>query len=529
MLRTLHSGFLRSTELFPGRPAIEVEGSILTYQQLFTRSASIAATLQRRAPVAEPPLTAIFAYRSVTAFAGVLAALFRGHGYVPLNRTFPSDRTRTMLLRSGCTSMVVDQDSAHQLDEILQSMDQPMLVVMPDEVDVVELSYRWPGHTFVGCTDLESPGTWQSVSVQPNSIAYLLFTSGSTGMPKGVMVSHSNVTHFVDVMVERYEINENDRFSQNFDMTFDLSAFDMFVAWERGACVCCPKAKNLISPGRFIQNSALTVWFSVPSAGVFMKRLGLLEANRYPNLRWSLFCGEALPSDIAQNWAAAAPNSIVENLYGPTELTIACTLYRWDQEKSPAECYLGMVPIGMPYPGMNTLIVRDDLTEVAPGEVGELLLTGPQLSLGYWQDAERTAAAFVIPDRHKETYYRTGDRVRRPLGEKDPIVYVGRADHQVKVLGHRLELSEIEAVLKQQPGVDSAVAVGWPVTTSGANGVVAFVTGTKVKEGALRDSVAATLPAYAVPREIKVLTQFPLNMNGKVDRRALCSMLEAEL
>jgi amino acid adenylation domain-containing protein len=529
MFCPLHSGFLRSTELFPRRPAVEVEGSIQTYQQLFTRAASIAATLQRRAPMAEPPLTAIFAYRSVTAFAGVLAALFRGHGYVPLNRTFPADRTRTMLLRSGCRSMVVDQDSARQLGEILQSMDQPMLVVMPEEADVAELSYRWPRHTFLGCADLESTETWESVPVQPNSIAYLLFTSGSTGIPKGVMVSHSNVTHFINVMVDRYQISENDRFSQNFDMTFDLSAFDMFVAWQRGACVCCPNAKNLISPGRFIQNSALTVWFSVPSVGVFMKRLGLLEPNRYPNLRWSLFCGEALPSEIAQNWAAAAPNSIVENLYGPTELTIACTLYRWDAEKSPAECHLGIVPIGKPYPGMDALIVRDDLTEVAPGEVGELLLTGPQLSLGYWQDAERTAGAFVIPDGHKETYYRTGDRVRRPSAKRDPIVYVGRADHQVKVLGHRLELSEIEAVLKQQPGVDSAVALGWPVTTSGASGVVAFVTGTTVKEDVLRSSVAATLPAYAVPREIKILAQFPLNINGKVDRRALCSMLEAEL
>ena len=529
MSRPLHSGFLRSTELFSARTAIEVEGRRLTYQQLFTRAASIAAALQKRAPAAEPPLTAVFAHRSLTAFAGVLAALFRGHGYVPLNRTFPSDRTRTMLMRSGCRSVVVDRDSARQTDEIFQHLDHSMTVVMPDELDVAGWSHRWPRHTFVGSAELGSAGAWRPTSVEPNSIAYLLFTSGSTGIPKGVMVSHSNVTHFVDVMVDRYQINENDRFSQNFDMTFDLSAFDMFVAWERGACVCCPNAKNLISPGRFIQNSALTVWFSVPSVGVFMKRLGLLLPNRYGSLRWSLFCGEALPSDIAQEWAAATPNSMVENLYGPTELTIACTLYRWDPEKSPAECHLGMVPIGKPYPGMAALVVRDDLTEVAPGEVGELLLTGPQLSLGYWQDAERTAAAFVIPGGKKETYYRTGDRVRRPLTEAQPFVYVGRSDHQVKVLGHRLELSEIEAVLKQQPGVDSAVAVGWPVTTSGASGVVAFVTGTRVKEEVLRSSVAARLPAYAVPREIKILAQFPLNMNGKVDRRALRSMLEAEL
>lgn len=528
MARALHSGFIRSAELFPKRPAIEVEGQILAYRELYAKAASIAATLQDRAPVVEPPLTAVFAYRSVISFAGVLAALFRGHGYVPLNPTFPSDRTRTMLLRSGCNTIVVDRESTKQLDEILQGITQPMLVVMPDTVEVAEFSRRWPRHTFLGAGSLASSGVWQPTTAPPSSIAYLLFTSGSTGIPKGVMVSHSSVTHFVDFMVERYQITEEDRFSQNFEMTFDLSAFDMFVAWQRGACVCCPSAKNLISPARFIQNSALTVWFSVPSVGVFMKRLGLLKPNRFPSLRWSLFCGEALPADIAEDWVAAAPNSIVENLYGPTELTIACTLYRWDPQRSPAECQFGTVPIGRPYPDMHTIITDDDLKEVAPGQVGELLVTGPQLSLGYWQDAERTAVAFVTPHGKKETYYRTGDRVRRPLTGTDPIVYVGRTDHQVKVRGHRLELGEVEAVLKQQPGVDSAVAIGWPLTTSGAGGVVAFVTGSSVKENVLRNSVGAILPAYAVPREIRILPQLPLNVNGKVDRGALCSILEAK-
>lgn len=528
MARALHSGFIRSAELFPNRPAIEVEGQILAYRELYAKAVSIAATLQDRAPVVEPPLTAVLAHRSTTSFAGVLAALFRGHGYVPLNPTFPSDRTRTMLLRSGCSAIVVDREATKQLDEIFQGITQPMLVVMPDAVEVREFSRKWPRHTFLGARNLASSGVWQPTTAQPSAIAYLLFTSGSTGIPKGVMVSHSNVTHFVDFMVERYQITEEDRFSQNFEMTFDLSAFDMFVAWQRGACVCCPSAKNLISPARFIQNSALTVWFSVPSVGVFMKRLGLLKPNRFPSLRWSLFCGEALPADIAQDWLAAAPNSIVENLYGPTELTIACTLYRWDPQRSPAECQFGTVPIGRPYPDMHALITDDDLKEVAPGQIGELLVTGPQLTLGYWRDAERTAAAFVTPRGKTETYYRTGDRVRRPLTGTEPIVYLGRTDHQVKVRGHRLELGEVEAVLKQQPGVDSAVAIGWPLTTSGAGGVVAFVTGSRVKENVLRNGVGAILPAYAVPREIRILPQLPLNVNGKVDRGALCSMLEAK-
>src|SRR5437879_10987335 len=152
------------------------------------------------------------------------------------------------------------------------------------------------------------------------------------------MVALQNVAHFVSSMTDRYGISEHDRFSQTFDMTFDLSAFDMFVAWERGACVCCPSEKTLLNPTKFIQEAKLTVWFSVPSVGVFMKRLGALKAGWFPTLFWSLFCGEPLPAEIAETWSSAAPDSAVEHLYGPTELTIACCLYRSQEVKSHPEC-----------------------------------------------------------------------------------------------------------------------------------------------------------------------------------------------
>jgi amino acid adenylation domain-containing protein len=523
--RPLHDGFLRCAAALPDRPALEVEGRTLTFAALRDRAAAVAATLQRAAPGDEPPLTAVFAYRSETAFAGVLGALLRGNGYVPLHPGFPVERTRTMLERSECGAVIVDATAAAQLDELLRGVERPLVLILPEHDDVAELAARWPAHTVLGAGDLAAPADWTPPEVDAGGIAYLLFTSGSTGIPKGVMVAHRNASAFIDVMVERYAVTAEDRFSQTFDMTFDLSVFDMFVAWERGACVCCPPEKALMTPGRFIRDAAITIWFSVPSTAVFMKKLGMLKPDSYPSLRFSLFCGEPLPAETARAWAAAAPGSIVENLYGPTELTIACTLYRWDPERSPAEAALGVVPIGAPYPGMSAIVVDEELREVAPGEDGELLLTGPQVTLGYWRDPEKTAAAFVVPPGHEAIHYRTGDRVRRPRGD-GPLTYRGRVDHQIKVLGHRVELGEVEAAIRDSAGADGVVAVGWPPTPAGAGGVVAFIGELDHDVAAILDDLRRRLPAYMVPRELRLLPELPLNANGKFDRKALIRILE---
>jgi amino acid adenylation domain-containing protein len=522
---TLRDGFLRSAERAPERRALEVEGGALTYGELRTRAASLAATLERELPDCEPSLTAVFGARSATAFAGVLAALFRGHGYVPLNPKFPADRTAVMLSRAGCQAVIVDEACVALLDEVLLSIETELVIVVPDRGDVDDLARRWPGHRFVAGGELEPESAWKPEPVDPDAIAYLLFTSGSTGIPKGVMVAHRNVRAFIDIMVERYGITEADRFSQTFDMTFDLSVFDLFVAWECGACVCCPPEQALMAPGRFVRESALTVWFSVPSTAVFMRKLKQLKPGSFPTLRWSLFCGEPLPADTARTFAAAAPQSILENLYGPTELTLACTLYRWDPDRSPEECALGVVPIGDPYPNMIAIVVDDELREVPPGEDGELLMTGPQMTLGYWRDPDKTAAAFVVPPGHEQVFYRTGDRVRRPLGD-GPLTHRGRVDHQIKVLGHRVELGEIEAAMRDESGADAVVAVGWPPTPAGVGGVVGFIGDLAVDVDALLEALRRRLPTYMVPREVRVLAELPLNANGKYDRNLLRRSLD---
>ena len=526
-LRTLRSGFLRSALAFPERVALEVEGESLSYAELARRAGSLAETLLRHTPAGGPGLSGVFGQRSSTLYAGVLAALLRGHGYVPLNPAFPPERTRQMLLRSGCRAVVVDEHGAKRLAEVLEGVEQPLALVLPHLSDVSALEASLPRHTVLGRDALALASSDALAPVDPNGVAYLLFTSGSTGVPKGVMVAHRNVVPFIDAAVARYDISEQDRFSQTFDLTFDLSVFDLFVAWERGARVCVPTQAQKLLPQKYITQSQLTVWFSVPSTGALMNRLRMLKPGLYPSLRWSLFCGEALPSEIAVAWAAAAPGSTLENLYGPTELTIACTLYRWDPLRSPAECELGVVPIGAPFPGMEVLVADEGLHEVASGEVGELLMTGPQLSLGYLHDPEKTASAFVTPPGRSRTFYRTGDRVRRSDRGR-PLVYLGRTDGQIKIQGYRVELGEIEAAIREEAGVDVAIAVGWPRNEmGGADGVVGFIAGRDVQVERVRERVSARLPAYMAPREIRCLPELPLNANGKVDRKALQALLEA--
>jgi amino acid adenylation domain-containing protein len=525
-LRTLRSGFLRSWECFPDRPALEVDAVAYSYQDLGERSAALAATLQRHSERSDPQLTAVFGHRSLTAFSGILGALFRGGGYVPLNPTFPVDRSRSMLERSECRAVVVDAAAGRQLPDLLRDSPLSLVVILPDLDDVSELATELEGHTVLGAGDLLAASAWDPAPVDPEAIAYLLFTSGSTGVPKGVMVAHRNATAFIDIVAERYAIDEHDRFSQTFDTTFDLSVFDLFVAWERGACVCCPSQAQKLLPAKYIQQSEISVWFSVPSTGVLMNRLRMLKPGQYPSLRWSLFCGEALPSEIVEAWAAAAPESTVENLYGPTELTIACTQYRWDPEHSREHCELGLVPIGEPYPGMQVLVVDENLRPVAPGGTGELLMTGPQLTPGYWCDADKTAAAFIQPPDQHETFYRTGDRVRRADGDT-PMVYLGRMDNQIKIQGYRVELGEIEAVIREEAGVDVAIAIGWPETPAGADGIVVFVSDPDCDLGSVHQQAKARLPNYMAPREIRSIDDFPLNANGKVDRNALRDLLRA--
>jgi amino acid adenylation domain-containing protein len=404
----LLGGFLASAERFPQRQALVVEDCQLSYESLRLHAARIAAAISEF-QLQDHPVVALLAARSVTAYAGILGILASSKGYVPLNPKFPVERSAKMLSRSGAKVLIADAKGRAQLPEILASFDDPLTVMVLDSRDVSDLAARFPRYRFVSYRDLVAMTPHViPPEVSPDATAYLLFTSGSTGEPKGVPISHANVCAYLESTCHRYSVDEHDRISQEFDLTFDLSVHDMFVAWDRGACLYCVPEKAVMAPAKFIRDSKLTMWFSVPSVAGLLSRMRLLTPGSFPSLRWSLFCGEPLPAAYAQQWQEAAPNSIVENLYGPTETTISITRYRWDSRNSPMECLNGIVPIGWPFEGQRVAVASEDLHVLPAGGTGELCIAGSQVSSGYWHDPQRTEQQFVRLHGAGDTiWYRT--------------------------------------------------------------------------------------------------------------------------
>jgi amino acid adenylation domain-containing protein len=521
---TLRSGFLAQAAHGPDNAALVVGCRTITYREASVTARRWAGRLIDAAG-GRPLRVAVFAYRSEVSYLGVLATLLAGGAFVPLNRKFPVERTRAMLEQADIDAIIVDAESLPQLHEILRGMNRPPALLLPD-TDRGTLARNLPGvvldrHDLVTAEPLAN-----LPEVAPDDLAYLLFTSGSTGVPSGVPITNANVRAFLDVNKGRYALTPQDRISQTFDQTFDLSVFDLFMAWDSGAAVCAMQPIELLAPFKFLEQHNITMWFSVPSVAALLIKRGALRANSMPTLRWSLFCGEGLPQATAEAWVEAAPNSIIENLYGPTELTISCTAYRWNSATSPAACVNELVPIGTVYSGLTQLVVDEALSEVAPGDIGELCVAGPQTSPGYWNNPERTAARFferVQPDGTTLWFHRTGDLV----ADRDGcLVYLGRRDTQVKVGGHRIELGEIEGVLRRGGSVE-AVALAWP-NEKQPEYIVAVVSGAS-NLAQLEASARQSLPNYMVPRAVHAISEMPLNANAKIDRKALRGWLAARL
>ena len=508
------------------RPALELGENVWSYGQLTRSGAGIAQQLEDWEH-GKHRLIALLAARSYTAFSGILAAHLAGLGYAPLHPRFPADRSRAMLDQSGARAIVVGREGLSLLEEVLVPGEEGLLVLGPEIEDFGGLSTAFPGCRFVPRSGI---GTAQPMPpmLDSESTAYLLFTSGSTGAPKGVPVSRANLQAYIDFMSGAYPLAPDDRCSQTFDLTFDLSVHDVFMTWTAGACLCPIPEAALLAPARFIRSKGLTIWFSVPSVPMLMTRTRALRPGVFPSLRLSFFCGEPLPVATATAWAAAAPGSRLVNLYGPTEATIAVSSYEWIGDASVRQSRHGLVPLGWIFPTQEGQLLDDDFRAVDGEGSGELCIAGSQITGGYLNRPDKTAEQFVRMPGGDQIWYRTGDRVAR--GADGCLFFEGRVDYQVKIRGYRVELQEVEAVLREATGADLVVAVTSPPPPAAAEAIIGCIgapVGT-VDQEAVRRYCSQKLPSYMVPQRLIELDKLPLNANGKIDRKAVVALVASQ-
>lgn len=527
--RNILDRFIEKRQTQPDALCLWVEGRALRYSEVEDAARSIAGALRSSIEAGGQEPVAFVADRSLVSYLAMLAAAWIGVPFVPLHPRHPIARHQAILDATGCRVLVTGASGAPAAIAMLAEYNRPITVLWADKETAPPMEFETMGHRV---TRSSSTGAMTGVSREipaSHRIAYILFTSGSTGTPKGVAVSHANLLSYVDFIIDTYGPGPSDRFSQVFDQTFDLAMHDIFVSLSAGASLHVVSSREQLSPGKFIQQRELTFWFSTPSTAAIMHRSGALAPGNFPGLRHSLFCGEALPFDIVSAWARAAPNSSVENLYGPTEATIAIS--RFAVRTPVDQGARGIVPIGHPFDGQVAALCHDGERYVAPtdGAEGELILSGDQVTLGYWRDEERTALAFrtdIQGDPQGRRWYKTGDWVR--YESQNGFLFLGRKDEQVKIRGHRVELTEIEAAMRHATGSALVAVLAWPRSDRGAEGVVGFVCGSTLPEREIQERCAELMPSFMVPRRVIELEAMPLNTSGKTDKKALLEMLEAE-
>jgi len=359
-----------------------------------------------------------------------------------------------------------------------------------------------------------------------DDLVYVMFTSGTTGVPKGVMVPAAATAAYLAAAGRRKAMTPDDRASQFTELSFDLSFGEIFLPWHAGASLHILSPLNRMSAVRFIRERQLTVWGSTPSAIAWMRDTRQLQPGSLPSLRYSSFCGEPLPLASVRAWQEAAPNSVIDNLYGPTEATVDCTGQRVEPGMTPIVTPgRDVLAIGTPHPGTDLAVLAPDRTFLGRGEVGELAIAGAQLAVGYLAAPEVTASRFPVINGRR--WYLTGDLAMQDAA--GVFHHLGRIDNQVKVQGHRVELEDVEFHLRAVAGTDQVAAVAWPIANGVAQAIVGFVAQPALPVGRTREALRQRLPSYMVPAEVHELGTLPRNANGKIDRQALIADLERDL
>lgn len=521
-MRLLQDWLSQQAQRRPDAAAIRWRGEEVTYGGLEQLSNRLAWMLKAQGCV-RGDRVALLLPKSPLAIASMLGVLKADCIYTPVDTRNPAARIARMLAVLGCRCALAVGSTRELLREVLcqvPAQAPPVVGLLESEIDLASGEMQFGLDDIASCP-AESPDRKNT----SRDTAHILFTSGSTGAPKGVVITHANVMHFVDWAVGHFGIGPDDRLSGHSPLHFDLSTFDLYGTLAAGATLhLIPPETNLLPHklAQLIQDEALTQWFSVPSILNHMAKLDVIRPAGFPSLRRLLWCGERFPTPGLMYWMRRLPNVEFTNLYGPTEATIASSYYQVPD--CPAD-ERDEIPIGTGCAGDELLVLDELHCPVEQGVIGDLYIRGPGLSPGYWADPERTSATFTqdpFSNDPNDRLYRTGDLAR--VDQAGRVMLVGRADTQVKIRGYRIELGEIETALDGIVELqESAVVVVASAGFEGHQLCCAYVPrpGGEITPAILRGRLAESLPGYMLPSRWKQLERLPLNQNGKTDRPAL--------
>lgn len=483
--------WLRHTAaLMPDAQAIVEDGRVTSFRELCVQAESLALRLVHHG-VRKQDRIALVMPKTTDAIICIFASLLAGTIYVPIHPKWPKDRVEATL--EDCGARLVIQGDGASLSIVDRQSGE---------------SIAW--HLLEKCA-----APYVLPKVDAEDAAFILFTSGSTGRAKGVVLSHRAVSAFVRWSAREFQISSSDRIACPSPLGFDLSTFDIFNMALCGATCVLVSEQIAWMPRflvQFLRESHITCWYSVPSILSGMLQEGRMAGQEYPALRLVLFAGEVFPAPQVQRLQAAVPNAECANLYGPTETNVV-TWYRVPRGFDGSH----PLPIGRACPYATVTV---------DAQSGELLAGGASLMTGYWNHPEETQHAFVTLDGKQ--YYRTGDRVA--CAHDGDYSFIGRLDRQVKRRGFRIELGEIEAALIRHEAILEAAAVSAEDERKGSV-IIAFV---RVSSGAVtlaaaKAHCAQTLPLYMLPDHILFVDAIPKGARGKIDYLALSRVAEGSI